>query len=432
MPVVHSTFADVDYSEFKPITTDTLALVLAGGRGSRLHELTDWRSKPAVPFGGKYKLIDFVLSNCINSGLSSIGVITQYKSHSLNHHIQKGWQFYGAGGMPSIELLPAQQRTKDQCWYTGTADAIYQNLDIIQAHDPKYVLILSADHVYKMNYLPMIQRHIETGAKVTIGTTLIQKSEASQFGVLQSDETGLVKTFTEKPPQSELVKVPGDYQQISMGIYLFDSQYLYEQLCLDHTSTNTENDFGKNVIPRMIAEKHVYSFTLRKRPNEETAYWRDVGTIDSYFKANMELIGVVPSLNLYDRNWPIKTHQAQLAPAKFVIDEKNRSGGVHNSMVCDGSIIIGSRIVNSLISKNVKVDSGSIVRESIVLPNVDIGRNCTIQNAIIDKGCTIPDNFIIGVNKKKDARHFRVTEGKITLVTQTMLDSLKVSRKLAA
>lgn len=402
------------------LTRDTLALVLAGGSGSRLRELTKWRSKPAVPFGGKFRIIDFPLSNCINSGIRRIGILTQYKAYSLIRHIQQGWSFLRAELDEFVELLPAQQRI-DACWYAGTADAVYQNLDILRIHNPEYVLILAGDHIYQMDYGPILAEHFESRADMTIACLEVPLEEAKSFGVMSVDDEWRVTRFEEKP--SEPTPIPGrnDVALASMGIYVFNTKFLYEMLIKDADDPNSSRDFGHDIIPNAIAKHKVMAYPYREAESDNQAYWRDVGTIDAYWAANMELIGVTPELNLYDREWPLWTYQEQLPPAKFIFDDKERRGMAVDSMVSGGCIISGACVRHSLLFSNVTVRSYSYIRDSVILPDVVIGQNCRIRKAIIDKGCHIPEGMVIGENLEEDAKRFRVTEGGVVLVSPEML-----------
>lgn len=403
------------------LTRDTLALALAGGRGSRLKQLTLWRAKPAVPFGGKFRIIDFPLSNCINSGIRRIGVLTQYKAHSLIQHIQKGWGFLRGEFGEFVELLPAQQRIATS-WYTGTADAVYQNLDIIRNHDPSYVLILAGDHVYKMDYGPMIAYHVEHGADVTVGAIEVPRAQARAFGVIATDEAGRVLRFTEKPEHPETLPGRTDTVLASMGIYLFNTSFLYEQLIRDADTATSHHDFGRDVLPSLLKPYRVVAYPFRDPHSGRQGYWRDVGTIDAYWQANMELIHVTPELNLYDQEWPIWTHQEQLPPAKFVFDDEDgRRGQAVDSMVSGGDIISGATVRRSLLFSNVRVEAHSEVLDAVVLPDVTIGRHCRLREVVIDKGCVIPDGTVIGEDLTADARRFHVTEGGVVLVTPEML-----------
>lgn len=402
------------------LTRDTLALILAGGRGSRLKHLTLWRAKPAVPFGGKFRIIDFVLSNCMNSGIRRIGVLTQYKAHSLIQHIQKGWGFLRGEFGEFIELLPAQQRIETS-WYAGTADAVYQNLDIIRNHNPSYVLILAGDHIYKMDYGPMIAHHVGHGADMTVGCIEVPLERATAFGVMSVDNEGRVRKFTEKPANPEPIPGRSDIALASMGIYVFNTSFLYEQLIKDADTPGSSHDFGKDIIPNAIQKYRVIAYPFRDVQSGRQAYWRDVGTVDAFWEANLELIGVTPELNLYDEDWPIWTYQEQLPPAKFVFNDDGRRGMAVDSMVSGGCVVSGALVQHSLLFSNVKVHSYARVVDSVVLPNVDIGRHCRITKAVIDKGCRIPPGTVIGENLEQDARRFYVTQGGVVLVTAEML-----------
>lgn len=403
------------------LTRETLALILAGGRGSRLKAMTQWRAKPGVPFGGKFRIIDFPLSNCVNSGIRRIGVLTQYKAHSLIQHIQRGWSFLRGEFGEYVELLPAQQRITEGNWYTGTADAIYQNLDIIRAHDPTYVLVLAGDHVYKMDYGAMVAHHVEYGADMTVGCIEVPRDQAKAFGVMGVNRDGRVISFQEKP--AEPASVPGDPDTslASMGIYVFNTRFLYEQLIKDADTQNSSHDFGHDIIPSIIENYRVFAHRFTDPSTGLQAYWRDVGTIDAFWAANLELIGITPELNLYDDDWPIWTYQEQLPPAKFIFDDDDRRGTAVDSMVSGGCIISGAKVEHSLLFSNVKVHSYSHVKDSVVLPDVEIGENCRIRNAVLDKGCRIPEGTVIGEDPQADAQRFYVSEGGIVLVTPDML-----------
>ena len=405
------------------MTRETLALVLAGGRGSRLHELTGWRAKPALYFGGKYRIIDFTLSNCLNSGIRRIGVVTQYKAHSLIRHLVHGWSWFQGGSKEFVEILPASQRVGGE-WYRGTADAIYQNLDIIRTHDPKYVLILSGDHIYKMDYGPFLAAHEERKADMTICCIEMPIEEAAgQFGVMTVDDTGRIIAFDEKPEKPN--QIPGNpgYCLASMGNYVFNTDFLYEQVIKDADTPGTQHDFGRNVIPSIIKDYQVYAYAFRDPETGEQAYWRDVGTLQAYWEANMELVSVVPQLNLYDQSWPVYTHQIQSPPAKFIFDEPDRRGEAIQSMVSGGCVISGAKIHGSLLFSRVYVESYSTVTDSVVLPDVEIGEGCRINKAIIDSGAKIAPGTVIGEDADADReRGFRVTRSGLTLVTPDMLD----------
>lgn len=402
------------------ITRDTLALILAGGKGTRLGALTRNRVKPAVPFGGQFRLIDFPLSNCVNSGIRRIGVLTQYKAHQLIQHVQQGWNFFRHELGEYVELLPAQQRTGG-AWYEGTADAVHQNADIIRHHNPQFVLVLGGDHIYKMDYGNMLGHHVSHGADITVGCMPVPMANASQFGVMAVDSDMRVTQFEEKSatPQS----IPGDPTRAlaSMGIYVFNTDYLLQRLAEDAEAAGTSHDFGRDIIPRAVEDDRVYGYAFHDPLSGGAGYWRDVGTVDSYWQANLELLDIEPELNLYDHDWPIWTLQEQTPPAKFVFDETNRRGVAINSMVAGGSIVSGARVNRSLLFPYVLVDEHTTVEESILLANVRIGRNCQLRRVIIDSDCKIPDGTIIGFDAAEDRRRYDVSAGGITLVTREML-----------
>jgi glucose-1-phosphate adenylyltransferase len=405
------------------LTRDTVALILAGGRGSRLYELTDWRAKPAVYFGGKLRIIDFPLSNCINSGVRRIGVATQYKAHSLIRHLVHGWTGYQASQREFIEILPASQRVGDE-WYLGTADAVFQNLDIIRTHQPRFVLILSGDHVYKMDYGPLIACHAEKNADMTVCCIEVPVAEAAgQFGVMTVDETGRVIEFNEKPQHPASIPGKEGWCLASMGNYVFNTEFLYEQVIKDADTPGSDHDFGKNIIPSIIDTYQVHAYPFRDPKTQKQAYWRDVGTLDAYWEANMELNSVTPQLDLYEDQWPIYTHQIQSPPAKFVFDHPGRRGEAIESMVSAGCIISGASVRRSIIFSNCRIHSHSSIEDSLILPECEVMEHCTIRGAIIDRGSVIPEGMEIGVDIKADrARGFRVTEGGHTLVTPNMLE----------
>jgi glucose-1-phosphate adenylyltransferase len=402
------------------LTRDTLALILAGGQGTRLKHLTLWRAKPAVPFGGKFRIIDFPLSNCLNSGIRRIGVLTQYKAHSLIQHIQRGWGFLRGEFGEFVELWPAQQRI-DLSWYAGTADAIYQNLDIIRNHNPSYVLILAGDHIYKMDYGPMLAAHVERGADATVGCIEVPVARASGFGVMTVDAENRITNFIEKPERPEPIPGRPDVALASMGIYVFNPEFLYEQLIRDADTKQSTHDFGKDILPAIIGRYRVLAYPFRDIAQGRQGYWRDVGTVDAYWEANMELIGVTPELNLYDQTWPIWTYQEQLPPAKFVFDDEGRRGMAVDSMVSGGDIISGALVRHSLLFSNVHVESYSLVQDSVILPDVSIGQHCRLMRVVVDKGCRIPDGTVIGEDPEQDAQRFFVTSGGVVLVTPEML-----------
>lgn len=402
------------------LARNTLALIMAGGRGERLKQLTKWRTKPAVPFGGKFRIIDFPLSNCVNSGIRRIGIITQYKSHSLILHIQRGWSHLRGDYGEFVELLPAQQRI-EASWYSGTADSIYQNLDIIRSHSPDHVLILAGDHVYKMDYGAMLAKHVESNADVTVGCIECHKENASAYGVMGVDENLKILSFHEKPENPETVPGKPNESLCSMGIYIFNTELLFEMLIRDADSANSSHDFGKDIIPYVINQYNVIAYPFIQANTGIQAYWRDVGTIDSFWEANLELIGVTPELNLYDDDWPIWTMQEQLPPAKFIFDDDERRGMAVDSMVSGGCIISGAEVCHSLLFSNVSVNDYSTIDSSVVLPDVTIGKNCHIYHAVIDKGCDIPDGTTIGMNEEEDESRFYVSEHGVVLVTPEML-----------
>ena len=405
------------------LTRETLALVLAGGRGSRLYELTDWRAKPAVPFGGKFRIIDFPLSNCINSGIRRIGVLTQYKAHSLIRHLIHGWTRFDRELDEFVEILPASQRAGGE-WYQGTADAVYQNLDIMRTHKPKYVLILSGDHIYKMDYGNMMAMHVENQADMTVSCLEVPIEEAAgAYGVLTADESGRIVEFNEKPAVPTPIPGQPGHCLASMGNYLFNTEFLYEQIIKDADDPKSAHDFGNNIIPSIIEKYQVYAHPFRDKDTDKRAYWRDVGTLDAFWEANMELVNVSPELNLYDQDWPILTHQAQLPPAKFVFDLDDRRGMAVDSMVSGGCIISGAQLKRSLLFSNVKIHSYAEVVDSVILPDVEIGQHARINKAIIDRGCTLEESMVIGEDHEADKkRGFRVTEQGVVLVTPDMLN----------
>ncbi len=402
------------------LTRKTLVLVLAGGAGSRLKGLTKWRAKPAVPFGGKYRIIDFALSNCVNSGLRRIGVLTQYKSHSLLRHLQRAWGFMRAEIGEFVELIPAQQRLAAD-WYRGTADALYQNIDIIRRHAPEHVIVLGGDHIYTMDYSKMLYEHVTSGADLTVGCIEVPREEATEFGVMSIDENYRITKFTEKPADPEPIPDKPDKALASMGIYIFSTAYLYASLIADAEDPASAHDFGKDIVPKSISTclAHAYPF-MDKDGNP--AYWRDVGTLDSYWEANMELCSVEPELNLYSRDWPIWTYQTQHPPAKFVFDDDDARGQAIDSLVAGGCILSGARAKRSVIFFGTEIERGSVIKDSVVLPKVSIGKNCRITKAIIDKACTIEDGTVIGEDLDLDRQRFHVTDTGIVLVTPEMLD----------
>lgn len=416
-------------AESRTLVRRTLALVLAGGRGSRLKDLTDRRAKPAVHFGGKFRIIDFALSNCMNSGMRRIGVITQYKSHSLLRHLQRGWSFLRNEMGEFVDLLPAQQRLTEEHWYRGTADAIYQNLDIIRnSTPPDYIVVLAGDHIYKMDYSIMLADHAASGRGVTVGCIEVPREEAKGFGVMAIDEHRMIIDFVEKPADPPPMPGNPDVSLASMGIYVFTADYLYKLLEDDANDPNSEHDFGKNLIPRAMAEQqalaHPFSMSAVANPPYSRAYWRDVGTVDAYWAANLDLATTTPELNMYDKDWPIWTYQEQLPPAKFVHEEEGRTGQAINSLVSGGCIVSGATVRNSVLFSNVLVRSYSEISEAVVLPDVHIGRGCKLSKVVIDRRCRVPDGLVIGEDPVLDAQRFFRTENGVVLVTRKMLEAL--------
>lgn len=417
----------IDERHISRLTRDTLALILAGGQGSRLHELTDWRAKPAVPFGGKFRIIDFALSNCINSGIRRVGVATQYKAHSLVRHITRGWSGFKAEFGEFVEILPASKRV-DEGWYKGTADAVYQNLDIIRTHSPRFVLILGGDHIYKMDYGPLMSTHAQRKSDMTLCCVEVSTEEAAgAFGVVRVDETGRILEFQEKPAVP--AEIPGKPGRVlaSMGNYVFNTAFLYEQLIRDTDTAGSTHDFGKDILPHIVDKYVVHAFRLGddQPESKRQPYWRDVGTLDAFWDANMELVDFEPEFDLYDKNWPIYTYQMQLPSAKFVHNTADRRGMALNCLVSGGCIISGGTVSRSLLFSNVRVRSYSNIEDSVIMPDVQIGRNCSIKRAIIDTGTILPDGTDVGVDAERDkARGFRVTENGITLVTPDHLGQM--------
>jgi len=406
------------------IARNTFGIVLAGGRGSRLMQLTDWRSKPAVPFGGKFRIVDFTLSNCVNSGIRRIGVATQYKAQSLIQHLQRGWSFLDGRFHEFIDILPAQQQISED-WYRGTADAVMQNLDLIRRNRPKYVLVLSGDHVYKMNYARMLAEHVERQADFSVACIDVPRQEATEFGVMHVDDHQRVVAFVEKPKDPPAIPGRPDRALASMGVYVFNADFLYEQLIRDHDDPKSSHDFGKDLIPHCVNRYRVFAhnFVNSCVGMDETRipYWRDVGTIDAYWEANMELTKVTPELNLYDDDWPIWTHQEQLPPAKFVFDDEGRRGMAVDSLVSGGDIISGAVVRHSLLFSRVHVHSYAVIEDSVVLPDVDIGRRAKLRRVVMDKHCRVPEGLTIGYDIEADRKRFHVSEGGVTLVTPEML-----------
>jgi glucose-1-phosphate adenylyltransferase len=406
------------------IVRNTFGIVLAGGRGSRLMQLTDWRSKPAVPFGGKFRIVDFTLSNCVNSGIRRIGVATQYKAQSLIQHLQRGWSFLDGRFHEFVDILPAQQQISEH-WYRGTADAVFQNLDLIRRNRPKHVLVLSGDHVYKMNYARMLAEHVERQADFSVACIDVPRQEASEFGVMHVDDQQRVVAFVEKPKDPPAMPGRPDRALASMGVYVFNADFLYEQLIRDHDDPHSSHDFGKDIIPHCVDRYRVFAhnFVNSCVGMDETGipYWRDVGTIDAYWEANMELTKVIPELNLYDDEWPIWTHQEQLPPAKFVFDDDGRRGMAVDSLVSGGDIISGALVRHSLLFSRVHIHSYAEIEHSVILPDVDIGHRVKLRRVVMDKHCRVPEGLTIGYDIEADRKRFHVSENGVTLVTPEML-----------
>ncbi len=416
-----------DLAQSLDLPKRAIALVLAGGRGSRLRNLTDSRAKPAVYFGGKFRIVDFALSNCLNSGIRRIGVITQYKSHSLLRHLQRGWAFLRPEMNEFVDLLPAQQRVDEESWYRGTADAVYQNQDILAAYGADYVVVLAGDHIYKMNYAVMLADHVALGRDVTVGCIEVDREEAKAFGVMAVDDKRNIVEFVEKPEDPPAMPGKPDRSLASMGIYIFNARYLYKELERDLADPNSSHDFGKDIIPRAVklgrAVAHPFELSCVGKRMGMEPYWRDVGTLDAYWDANMDLTATDPLLNLYDTRWPIWTYQPQLPPAKFVHNTGDRRGAAIESMVSGGCIVSGS-VFRSLLFSNVRVHSHSQVNWSVLLPSVTVGRRARLTRVIVDRACQIPDDMVIGENAEDDTRRFYRTENGIVLVTREFLSRL--------
>lgn len=411
-----------------PLARDAMAYVLAGGRGSRLRELTDNRAKPAVYFGGKARIIDFALSNAINSGIRRIGVATQYKAHSLIRHMQRAWNFMRPERNESFDILPASQRISELLWYEGTADAVYQNIDIIQPHDPKYMVILAGDHVYKMDYERMLQQHVNSGADVTVGCLVVPRMDATEFGVMHVDATDRITAFVEKP--ADPPGIPGQEHMAlaSMGIYVFNTDFLFDQLRRDAADPDSKRDFGGDIIPYIVkhghAQAHRFTDSCIRAAEEIEEYWRDAGTLDAYFDANLDLTDTVPKLDMYDREWPIWSDSVVAAPAKFVHDEDGRRGHAISSLISNDCIVSGALARRSLLMTGVKMGSFSAVEEGVILPYCNIGRSARLKRVIVDSGVRIPEGLVVGEDPELDARRFRRTDNGVCLITKPMIDRL--------
>lgn len=405
-----------------------VALVLAGGRGSRLMSLTDRRAKPAVYFGGKFRIVDFALSNCLNSGIRRIGVITQYKSHSLLRHLQRGWAFMKSEMNEFVDLLPAQQRNDNEHWYRGTADAVYQNQDILEGYGADFIVVLAGDHIYKMNYALMLADHVAKGRPCTVACIAVPRSEASAFGVMAVDEHRMVTDFSEKPAEPAAMPGRPDMSLASMGIYIFNAEYLYRELARDLADPTSSHDFGKDIIPHAVRRgdvaAHPFSLSCVPAVHEgREPYWRDVGTIDAYWDANIDLTATDPLLNMYDRHWPIMTYQDQLPPAKFVHNQADRRGNAVESLVSGGCIVSG-QVFRSVLFSSVRVHSYSIVNWSVLLPGVEVGRGVRLTRVVVDRGVVIPDGMVIGEDAELDAKRFHRSEKGVTLVTACMVANI--------
>ena len=416
-------------SPSRPLARHAMAYVLAGGRGSRLMELTDKRAKPAVFFGGKSRIIDFALSNAINSGIRRIGVATQYKAHSLIRHLQQGWNFFRPERNESFDILPASQRVSETQWYLGTADAVTQNIDIIRSYGPQYMVILAGDHVYKMDYELMLEQHVDASADVTVGCIEVPRTEASPFGVMHVDEQDRIVDFLEKPADPPGMPDKPDTALASMGIYVFETEFLIEQLERDAADPDSAHDFGKNIVPRLVengkAVAHRFPLSCVRSSTEAEAYWRDAGTVDAYWEANIDLTDFAPGLDLFDREWPIWTYAEITPPAKFIHDEAGRRGIATSSLVSGGCIISGARIDKSLLFTGVHAHSYSDLEHVVALPHVQIRRGARLRKVVIDRGVEIPSGLIVGEDPEEDARRFRRTDNGVCLITQSMLDRLQ-------
>lgn len=408
------------------LAEQTVAFVLAGGRGSRLHQLTDRRVKPAVYFGGKTRIIDFPLSNALNSGIRKMAVATQYKAHSLIRHVQRGWNFFRAERNEYLDVLPASQRVDEKSWYSGTADAVRQNIDIIDSYNVKYILILAGDHIYKMDYEVMIRQHVKQGADVTVGCLTVPRRDASAFGVMEVDQSGRITAFREKPADPPGTPEDAEVSLASMGIYVFDWAFLRELLLEDAEDKNSSHDFGGDIIPCIVdkgkAVAHRFSTSCVRGTTGAPPYWRDVGTVDAYWQANIDLTDFTPDLDLWDKTWPVWTYSESVPPAKFIHDEENRRGSAVSSLVSGGCIISGTEIRNSLLFTQVHTNSFARLDHAVVLPYANVGRSARLRNVVVDRGVVIPEGLVVGEDPEEDRKWFRVTAGGVTLITQPMLD----------
>ena len=408
------------------LSNRTMAFILAGGRGSRLRELTDNRAKPAVYFGGKARIIDFALSNALNSGIRKMAIATQYKAHSLIRHCQRGWNFFRSERNEYLDILPASQRVNETNWYQGTADAVYQNIDIVDSYDIDYVVILAGDHIYKMDYELMVRDHVESGADVTVGCLTVDRAEASAFGVMAVDHAGRITDFVEKPKDPPSIPGEPDKSLASMGIYVFRWKFLRQLLMDDAHDAGSSRDFGGDIIPTVVrngkAMAHRFEDSCVRHAADAPVYWRDVGTVDAFWKANIDLTDFSPDLDLWDRNWPIWTYSESVPPAKFIHNDGNRRGSAVSSLVSGGCIISGTEVRNSLLFTGVHSNSWSVLDQAVVLPYVTIGRHARLSRVVIDRGVVIPEGLVVGEDADEDRKWFRVTDSGITLITQTMLE----------
>jgi len=411
-----------------PLARTAMAYVLAGGRGSRLMELTDKRAKPAVHFGGKSRIIDFALSNALNSGIRRISVATQYKAHSLIRHLQRGWNFFRPERNESFDILPASQRVTETQWYAGTADAVYQNIDIIESYGPQYIVLLAGDHIYKMDYEPMLQQHVDQRADVTVACLEVPRAEASGFGVMRVDTADRIESFLEKPADPPGMPDKPEMALASMGIYVFETRFLFDRLRDDAVNPNSSHDFGKDIIPHIVqhgrAIAHRFAGSCVRSSAESQAYWRDVGTVDAYWEANIDLTDFIPALDLYDRDWPIWTYGEIVPPAKFIHDEDGRRGQAVSSLVSGGCIVSGAAVRRSLLFTGVRVNSFTHLEATVALPYAEIGRSARLSDVVIDRGVHIPDGLVVGEDPVLDARRFRRTARGVCLITQQMIDRL--------
>ncbi|WP_425100259.1 glucose-1-phosphate adenylyltransferase [Tropicibacter sp. S64] len=411
--------------ETKRLTQRSMCFVLAGGRGSRLKELTDRRVKPAVYFGGKTRIIDFALSNAMNSGIRRMAIATQYKAHSLIRHVQRGWNFFRAERNEFLDVLPASQRSGTENWYMGTADAVTQNIDIVDSYGVDYVIILAGDHIYKMDYEIMLRQHVETNADVTIGCLTVPRMEAVAFGVMATDDTGRITSFLEKPKDPPATPEDPDKALASMGIYVFKWSFLRDLLIKDAEDTNSSHDFGNDLIPDIVKNGKAMAHRFDEscvRDEDAPAYWKDVGTVDAFWESNIDLTDFTPDLNLWDKNWPIWTYSESVPPAKFIHDERDRRGMAISSMVSGGCIISGTEVRNSVLFTNVHTNSYAVLDHAVVLPRVVVNRSARLRQVVIDSGVVIPEGLVVGEDPAEDAKWFRVTERGTTLITQDMLD----------